>query len=81
MFEFYLLYWDEYEHKNKVATVFIQAKTYSEAMNVIKDYFFDGEEEYLNDNALKIHLDWTDNDGKIIISEEREAKPGERNKG
>ena len=81
MFEFYILYWDEYEHKNKVATGFIQAKNYGEAMNVIKDYFFDGEEEYMNDNALKIHLDWTDNDGKIIISEDREAKPGERNKG
>lgn len=81
MFEFYLLYWDEYEHKNMVATGFIQAKNYGEAINVIKDYFFDGEEEHMNDNALKIHLDWTDNDGKIIISEEREAKPGERNKG
>lgn len=81
MFEFYLLYWDEYEHKNKVATGFIQANGYGEAMQVIKEYFFNGEEEYMNDNAIKIHLDWTDNDGRIVLIEDREAKPGERDKG
>lgn len=81
MFEFYLLYWNEYEHKNKVATGFIQANGYGEAMQVIKEYFFDNEEEYMNDDAIKIHLDWTDNDGRIVLIEDREAKPGERDKG
>lgn len=81
MFEFYLLYWDEYEHKNKVATGFIQANGYGEAMQVIKEYFFNNEEEYMNDNAIKIHLNWTDNDGRIVLIEDREAKPGERDKG
>lgn len=75
-FEYYILYWDSFDNKNRSAKGIVVADTFVEAVDKLKVYYI-GDEP---DNLLKIHIDAIDFEDGVAEFTGKEAEPGERNK-